>query len=120
MYGTCDPGESGCLPPVEVNTSPWEPEPAGFTCRPLEPLLSVPTLVVRGEVSLYSGRQVARILDVVDGDPPTDDSPDYAVALVPQVRELGDARAAQTLPPPDPDVADWIAHVCPQASASSG
>ena len=95
-YGTCDPGESGCAQPVMVFTAPWEREPDGFECRSLAPRLSVPTLLVSGEVSLYTGRQVVRVLDVLDGDPP-----------------------GESLPPPDPEVAGWIAQVCPAAGAAS-
>ena len=117
-YGTCDPGESGCAQPVMVFTAPWEREPAGFECRPLAPRLSVPTLLVSGEVSLYTGRQVVRVLDVLDGDPPGERA-DHALALVPQLRSLDADRAAASLPPPDPEVAGWIAQVCPAAGAAS-
>ena len=111
-YGTCDPGESGCAQPVMVFTAPWEREPAGFDCRPLAPRLSVPTLLVSGEVNLYTGRQVVRVLDVLDGDPPSGRA-DHALALVPRLRSLDATRAASALPPPDPEVASWIAQVCP-------
>jgi hypothetical protein len=119
-YGTCDPGESGCAEPVTVFTQPWEAEPAGFPCRPLKSQLSVPTLLVRGEVHLYTGRDVVRILDVLDGDPPPGDRADHALALAPQLRPLGAARAMQTLPPPDPEVTTWIEKTCTPASPSRG
>lgn len=111
-YGTCTPGESGCTEPVMVFTAPWEREPAGFECRPLAPRLSVPTLLVSGEVNLYTGRQVVRVLDVLDGDPPGGPA-EHALALVPQLRPLEATRAATSLPPPDPEVVGWIAEVCP-------
>ena len=119
-YGTCHPGESGCAQPVMVFTAPWEWEPAGFDCRPLAPRLSVPTLLVSGEVNLYTGRQVVRVLDVLDGDPPMGTA-DHALALVPRLRSLDATRAASALPPPDPEVASWIAEVCPPPpSAAAG
>ena len=104
-----------------VFTAPWEREPAGFDCRPLAPRLSVPTLLVSGEVNLYTGRQVVRVLDVLDGDP-AGGRADHALALVPGLRSLDAARAATALPPPDPEVASWIAQVCPQppSAAPSG
>jgi hypothetical protein len=117
-YGTCDPGESGCEQPVMVFTAPWEREPAGFECRPLAPRLSVPTLLVSGEVNLYTGRQVVRVLDVLDGDPAAGRA-DHALALVPGLRSLDAARAATALPPPDPEVASWIARVCPQPPSAA-
>ncbi|HET7821750.1 MAG TPA: hypothetical protein VFL10_09500 [Ornithinibacter sp.] len=116
--GTCDPGESGCEQPVMVFTAPWEREPAGFECRPLTPRLSVPTLLVSGEVNLYTGRQVVRVLDVLDGDP-AGGKADHALALVPGLRSLDAARPASALPPPDPEVASWIAQVCPPPSAAA-
>jgi len=120
-YGTCDPGEDGgCAEPVMVFTAPWEAEPAGFKCQPLPPQLSVPTLLVSGEVNLYTGRQVVRILDELDGDPETRDRADHALSLAPQLRELGAAKPAESLPPPDPDVVAWIAQTCPQPSPSAG
>jgi hypothetical protein len=113
-YGTCDPGdEGGCTEPVMVFTAPWEPEPAGYSCRPLESQLSVPTLLVSGEVTLYTARQVVRVLDVMDGDPPSGDRADHALALVPQLRPLDAAEPARRLPPPDPQVVAWIARTCP-------
>jgi hypothetical protein len=78
----------------------------------------VPTLLVSGEVSLYTGRQVVRVLDVLDGDPPTGRA-EHALALVPRLRSLDAARAASALPPPDPEVASWIADVCPPPSAAA-
>ena len=76
-----------------VFTAPWEREPAGFECRPLAPRLSVPTLLVSGEVNLYTGRQVVRVLDVLDGDP-AGGRADHALALVPGLRSLDAVRAA--------------------------
>jgi hypothetical protein len=103
-----------------VFTAPWEREPAGFACHRLEPQMSVPTLLVSGEVTLYTGRQVVRILDVLDGDPPRGDRADHALALAPQLQPLGTAKPAPSLPPPDPEVAAWIAQTCPEPSASGG
>lgn len=120
-YGPCDPGhDGGCAEPVMVSTERWEAEPAGFGCRPLAPQLSVPTLLVSGEVTLYTGRHVVRILDELDGDPDNRVGAEHALALVPQLRELGATRPARRLPPPDPDVVAWIAQTCPQPSPSAG
>lgn len=100
-------------------TERWEAEPVGFDCQRLGPRLSVPMLVVSGRLSLFTGRHVVRILDALDEDP--DDSVDYthALALVAQLRPLGAATPAQTLPPPDPDVVTWIEQTCPQPSPSA-
>lgn len=63
FYGTCDPGEEGgCTQPAMVFTAHVHANPAGFDCRPLEPRLSAPTLLVRGEVHLSAGRQGVRVL----------------------------------------------------------
>ena len=119
-YGSCDVADGGfCAPPVMVFTAPWEAQPAGFACRPLQPQLSVPTLLVSGEVNLYTGRQVVRVLDVLDGDPPSGDRADHAVALVPQLRPIGATKPAQRLPPPDPQVVEWIAKTCPPGASRS-
>lgn len=112
-YGPCDPGREGyCVAPAFVSTQDWERLPAGFPCARLEPRLSVPTVVLDGQLTLFSGRLQLKIVDDADQDVPNRPV-DHALALVAQLRTLDGAEPLDQLPPPAPEVLTWLDQTCP-------
>ena len=111
-YGTCHSGpleEGGCMDPLSVSTMDWRPDGTGVSCRRLEPQLAVPAGLVNGELTLFTARQQVSVLHV-------DDLADYdghrGIALLKDLRQIGDEAPVGSLPPPDPEVATWVDDFC--------
>lgn len=112
-YGPCDPGIEGyCGDPISVSTQEWEQLSPGFPCVRLEPRLSVPTVVLGGQLHLFSGRVQVKIVDDADLDVPNRPV-DHALALAAQLRTLDGTEPLERLPPPAPEVVAWLDEACP-------
>ena len=111
-YGTCRPAmfeEGGCMDPLMVDTMAWRPDLTGVSCQRLDPQLGVPAGLIMGELTLFTERLQVRVLHA-------DDLADYdghrGLALLGQLRAVGESRPIGSLPPPDPEVEAWVDEFC--------
>lgn len=111
-YGTCRPAmfeEGGCMDPLMVDTMAWRPDLTGVSCQRLDPQLGVPAGLIMGELTLFTERLQVRVLHA-------DDLADYdghrGLALLDQLRPVGESRPIGSLPPPEPEVARWVDEFC--------
>lgn len=111
-YGTCRAGlfeEGGCMPPVSVDTIDWRPDLTGSSCQRLDSQLGVPAGLIMGELTLFTERLTVRVLHA-------EDLADYdghrGLALLPHLRRVGASQPVGTLPPPDPELAEWVDELC--------
>jgi hypothetical protein len=111
-YGTCVPApldQSACVDPISVSTMDWRPDGTGVTCQRLEPQLGVPAVLISGELILFTGQAQVRVIDTRG---PADDDGHRGLALLKDLRSIGAGAPAGTLPPPDPEVAQWVDDFC--------
>jgi hypothetical protein len=111
-YGTCATGpfeDGGCMDPLSVSTVDWRPDATGLSCQRLVSRLGVPVGLVMGELTLFTGRTLVRVVHV-------DDLADYdghrGLALLDDLRPIGATQPVGTLPPPDPGLAGWVDTLC--------
>jgi hypothetical protein len=111
-YGTCHTApfeEGGCMDPLSVSTMDWRPGGTGVSCQRLDDQLGVPAGLVMGELTLFTGRVQVSVVQV-------DDLADYdghrGLALLKDLRRIGETAPVGTLPAPAPEVATWVDDFC--------
>lgn len=107
-YGPCVMSDGTCTSPVVVSTRTVSVQPRGGEgrCGRLESVLGVPTAVLDGDVSLFTGRQQVSVLDYAD-----DRDQERELALLATVRRFGSTQPADLTPPPS-DVVAWLDTAC--------
>jgi hypothetical protein len=111
-YGRCEVGlfeDGGCMDPLSVATRAWRADTTGFSCQRLEPRLGVPTGVVSGELTLFTGEVLVSVLPMGDS---AEAAVGDALSLLPALRPIGADSPAPSLPPPVPDLAAWVDTAC--------
>jgi hypothetical protein len=117
-YGRClNNIEGDCLRPLNVasqstNSYGKAGEVAGLDCERLRPVLGVPAADMMGSVTVFTGSSMVSVIywnDVSNGYMP--DKP-RAASLAPQLRAVGQATAAKTLPPPEPETQAFVDKHC--------
>lgn len=97
------------MDPLMVDTMAWRPDLTGVSCQRLDPQLGVPAGLIMGELTLFTERLQVRVLHA-------DDLADYdghrGLALLDQLRPVGESRPIGSLPPPEPEVAKWVDEFC--------
>ena len=106
-YGPCEGGQrfgddGGCSNPLDVTTQPWAPT-GNVSCRRLEPQMGVPTAVLYGRLTVFTGN-VKVILD----DPEVKEG----LSLLRTLRPMGRTGPVTSLPPPTKAIVSWVDQVC--------
>jgi hypothetical protein len=111
-YGRCEVApfeDGGCADPLSVATRAWRADTTGISCQRLEPQLGVPTGVVSGELTLFTGDVLVSVLSF---DDPEVSAVDQGLVLVPGLRAVGSDGPVGVLPPPVPELAAWVDTIC--------
>jgi hypothetical protein len=116
-YGRClDNSEGGCNRPLNVRSQPTNNWGSGGEvaepCERLRPVLGVPAATMSGDLAVFTGSSIVIIgyLKVVPNGY-ENDQPRQA-SLAPQLRAVGQSKAAKSLPPPDPDTQAFVDQHC--------
>jgi hypothetical protein len=116
QYGRClEPDiEGDCFRPISVISQPtknWGSRGESADCKRLRPVLGVPAANM-GELTVFTGSSIVGISYFKAVPNGFVGVPSREVALVPQLRAVGQPTAAKTLPPPDRETQAFVDQHC--------